>query len=67
MLTDAKDKQYRLWKKQKEMTKQIGKLRQQVFCLQLNEKILLIKIQRAKAKENLINFFLTKSKKHEDV
>ncbi|AYW50282.1 hypothetical protein WN867_07235 [Tetragenococcus halophilus] len=54
-------------KKQKEMTKQIGKLRQQVFCLQLNEKILLIKIQRAKAKENLINFFLTKSKKHEDV
>ncbi|GMA08841.1 V-type ATP synthase subunit I [Tetragenococcus halophilus subsp. flandriensis] len=54
MLAEAKDEQSRLWKKQKEMTKQIGKLKQQVSYLQLNEEILLTKIQREKAKENLV-------------
>ncbi|MDN6641536.1 MAG: hypothetical protein L0L10_12245 [Tetragenococcus sp.] len=55
MLAEAKEEQSQLWQQQKKMTKEIGKLKQQVAYIQLNEEILLTKIQREKAKENLVH------------
>ncbi|MDN6145185.1 MAG: V-type ATP synthase subunit I, partial [Tetragenococcus koreensis] len=55
MLATAKEEQSQLWQQQKKMTKEIGRLKQQVAYLQLNEEILLTKIQREKTKENLVH------------
>ncbi|GAA3009603.1 V-type ATP synthase subunit I [Tetragenococcus solitarius] len=55
VLAEAKKEQSRLWERQKTMSQKIGTLKQQVAYLQLNEEILLTKIQREKAKENLVH------------
>lgn len=55
VLAKAKKEQSRLWEQQKTMSQKIGTLKQQVAYLQLNEEILLTKIQREKAKENLVH------------
>lgn len=54
VLEEAKKEHSHLWKQQKKINKQIGTLKQKIAYLQLNEEILLTKIQREKTKENLV-------------